>query len=685
MDAAGANGTPGAPATPSTKLQRFGTGLADLPNKGAQLLTHMLPQPVVDAGNQFNNYLADKTGLVARVPAGGVDQMVNDRETAYQASRAAAGSTGFDWMRLSGNVANPANYVLPGAGAATTLGRIGVGALQGAGMSVATTPTTGADQENFWGSQGKLATVGALLGSGLTGLSEAASPYVGAAYSSLKSLMTPSSSAGATSSAASKFADAAFTAKGIDPATVDPSIRAQFAKQVQESMAAGVAPDAKTAGNLAEAASLPVPVPLLKGQASRDPMQYAKEMNLRGVQGVGEPIQGVMGQQNTALINNLDAMGAKGAPNVVDAGQTAINTLRNVDKQAQQGVSAAYNAFKASTGKAMDVPLQGVAQDYARIADEYGMSTIPEGVRNQLNGLGLNSGTQLKTFTIDNAENVLKIINKNYDPSNPAASSALDELRRSIQGAITTGAGSDAVGGQAALLAQAARRTAAARFNMIDTVPAYKYAISGSNPAGPAPDKFLQKFFWNGNAGDVANLKTLVGGADPQALQSVKSAIMGDIKQTTLSNQSPENGIFSQARYNGLVRDQNNSARLGAMFEPQEMAAMQRLGNVAENVLLPPKASAVNSSNTSSAAANLVQIAAQGGLGTKALSMAGKAQIPIVSPIAGAAANKSSGSSLADLVRQSTQPLAAPKFDPLGTLTGLSGAVGGSSANSTQK
>lgn len=312
------------------------------------------------------------------------------------------------------------------------------------------------------------------------------------------------------------------------------------------------------------------------------------------------------------------------------------------------------------------------------------MSTIPEGVRNQLNGLGLNGGTQLKPFSIDNAENLLKVINKNYDPSNPAAASALDEIRRSIQGAITTGAGSDAAGAQAAQLAQAARQAAAARFNVIDNVPAYKYAISGANAAGPAPDKFIQKFFWNGNAGEIANLKTLVGGASPQALQTVKSAIMGDIKQSALNNQSPENGIFSQARYNGIIRDQNNSARLGAMFEPQEVGAMQRVGNVAENVLLPPKASAVNGSNTASAAANLVQTAAQGGLGTKALSLAGKAQIPVVSPLAGAAANKSAGMSLSDLVRQSTQPLAAPNLTPLSALTRNSGAVGGSGSASLQ-
>ena len=41
---------------------------------GAQLLTHMLPSGVVQAGNDLNNWLADKTGMVARLPAGGVDQ-----------------------------------------------------------------------------------------------------------------------------------------------------------------------------------------------------------------------------------------------------------------------------------------------------------------------------------------------------------------------------------------------------------------------------------------------------------------------------------------------------------------------------------------------------------------------------------------------------------------------------------
>ena len=54
----------------------------------------------MSAGNRLNNWLADKTGLVARLPEGGVDQQVREAEAAYQQRRAAAGESGIDWMRL---------------------------------------------------------------------------------------------------------------------------------------------------------------------------------------------------------------------------------------------------------------------------------------------------------------------------------------------------------------------------------------------------------------------------------------------------------------------------------------------------------------------------------------------------------------------------------------------------------
>lgn len=132
---------------PVGRLEKIGMGAADPIHGGAQLLTQMLPEGVVSAGNRFNNWLADKTGLVARLPEGGVDQQVRERETEYQRQRAAAGESGFDGYRTIGNVVSPANIafarLMPGAAAALTT-KMGVGALGGA-ASAALSPVTEGD------------------------------------------------------------------------------------------------------------------------------------------------------------------------------------------------------------------------------------------------------------------------------------------------------------------------------------------------------------------------------------------------------------------------------------------------------------------------------------------------------------------------------------------------------------
>lgn len=123
----------------------FAAGLADPVHGGAQLLTKLLPASVIEGGNRLNNWLAEKTGLVGKLPAGGVDQQVREREAAYQEQRKAAGETGFDWWRLAGNVVNPVNLALGGAGSAATLGgRMLLGGATGAGAA-ALQPVTDGD------------------------------------------------------------------------------------------------------------------------------------------------------------------------------------------------------------------------------------------------------------------------------------------------------------------------------------------------------------------------------------------------------------------------------------------------------------------------------------------------------------------------------------------------------------
>lgn len=132
-------------AKPATRTDRFIKGVTDPIEGGAQLLTHVLPDSVVNAGNRLNNWLADKTGMVARIPSGGMDQLVSDNERAYQAQRAAAGESGFDGYRTIGNVVSPANLAIASRVpmGATLASRIGLGAVGGAASALPTPVTEG--------------------------------------------------------------------------------------------------------------------------------------------------------------------------------------------------------------------------------------------------------------------------------------------------------------------------------------------------------------------------------------------------------------------------------------------------------------------------------------------------------------------------------------------------------------
>jgi hypothetical protein len=148
-------------------LDRFGTGLKDPIEGGAQLLTHVLPDAIVKPVNQFNNWLADKTGLVEKLPPGGMDEEAEQREKTIQAQT----PKGIDWWRIAGDVASPANYAGPASvlGDANMARRIGSAAIQGA--------TTGmmqpvASQGSFAEKKAEQAIAGTVTGGAVGAIAE---------------------------------------------------------------------------------------------------------------------------------------------------------------------------------------------------------------------------------------------------------------------------------------------------------------------------------------------------------------------------------------------------------------------------------------------------------------------------------------------------------------------------------
>jgi hypothetical protein len=144
---------------PIGKMERFTKGLRDPIDAGAQLLEKAFPDEAVKNINKFNNWLAENTGIVGKLPDGGVDQQVRDAESVYQSKR---GDKGFDAYRLAGNILSPANLAIASKipMAASTGGRMLAGALGGMAGG-AMNPVTSGD---FAEEKAKQMTIGGVAG-----------------------------------------------------------------------------------------------------------------------------------------------------------------------------------------------------------------------------------------------------------------------------------------------------------------------------------------------------------------------------------------------------------------------------------------------------------------------------------------------------------------------------------------
>ncbi|MES2637551.1 MAG: hypothetical protein V4605_09515 [Pseudomonadota bacterium] len=150
-------------AKPSlTRMQRFTQGLKDPIDAGAQLLSNIVPDSVEIGVNKLNNVIADKTGLLPKLPKGGVNQQIAEQEQEYKGK---LGDVGFDAYRMGGNLLSPANLAIASKipSGATAMQRLASGGAGGAGLSVATMPVSDANA-NYGEEKLKQAGLGAVGG-----------------------------------------------------------------------------------------------------------------------------------------------------------------------------------------------------------------------------------------------------------------------------------------------------------------------------------------------------------------------------------------------------------------------------------------------------------------------------------------------------------------------------------------
>lgn len=146
----------------TTSNARVMRGMRDPVDAGAQMLTNLLPSGVVNAGNKLNNWIADNTGLLGRLPEGGVNQQIKQQEQEYQDARNAVGQNGQDWARMGGNLITTLPVGMAAPASAGLAARVGYGAATGAAGGALQPVTNGGN--DFWSDKGKQVATGAAVG-----------------------------------------------------------------------------------------------------------------------------------------------------------------------------------------------------------------------------------------------------------------------------------------------------------------------------------------------------------------------------------------------------------------------------------------------------------------------------------------------------------------------------------------
>ena len=300
------------------------------------------------------------------------------------------------------------------------------------------------------------------------------------------------------------------------------------------------------------------------GQATRDPGLFAQEQNWRGMP-AGKPILQRLSTQNSQLAQALGSVAGSGSGDLTDA-KTVMASLKSADDALKTQVTQAYKDASASTGAQLDVPLQGVAQDYATVLQNFG-DKVPSGVRNNFNALGLTSGTQKKIFTVDDAENLLKVINQNQS-TDPATNLALKQLSSSVKNAVLS---ADDQGGAFA----PARALAAQRFALQDKVPALDAVVYGKI----APDNFVQRFIINGNADDVSGMAKVLQDS-PSGMKALQGQVGNKLQEAAFGQNMGGQKQFAPERYATVLNKTLGPDVLKSIYSPDQIDDLNTIGRV---------------------------------------------------------------------------------------------------------
>jgi hypothetical protein len=334
-----------------------------------------------------------------------------------------------------------------------------------------------------------------------------------------------------------------------------------------------------------EADSLPKPMRLTEGMATGDIVKLSNEQNRRGKD---TELAYRINELNNDLVENIGLIRDKAAPDVygtkkIENSQGIIDAYKELDTKLNTGIDADYKALRDAAGGQFPVDAPQLLKNVqSKLKKELLSNEAPKGQFSELQRLAKDKNMTFEDY-LSLRRNLGAIARTSQDGNTrKAASYMIEELEKlPLQKEA------------AALkpLADKARASARARFQMLEKDPAMKAAVDDTVPA----DKFIDKFVVNGVN---KNINTMVEhlGRDSPAHQHMAAGTINWLSDK--SGIVDGNGNFSQAGYNRALKQLDDVQNVNAIFNQEAASKLKTLGNVARYTQAQPRGAFVNNSNT---------------------------------------------------------------------------------------
>jgi hypothetical protein len=362
---------------------------------------------------------------------------------------------------------------------------------------------------------------------------------------------------------------------------------------------AAQSPEAITRMQMAQ--QLRVPVPLTKGQATKElgQQQFEAETMKTYPEGVGRPIIDRKIDQNQRILSNFDAflepIGAKTAApdNLYEVGKVVDNALVTKAKAAKKEISNAYKLADESgqTQELIDVtPIKTFLDSLEAEAINAPIITSAK--------MKLDTLAPAGELSINKLEEVRKMVGR-LSGSTPTNAEFGKEINKLID------ASTEGKGGNLYQDARKLRANYAREFENVGVVDKLLSKKAGTTDRAVAFEKVFDHAILNGSLDDVKAIGQTLKKAGPEGQQAYRELVGQTIEYMreaiTKNIKTDESGkrIVSAAQFDTVVKNLDKSGKLDYLFGKKGAEEIRNLRDTA--ILVYDVPLGVNTANTASA------------------------------------------------------------------------------------